>query len=52
MQLKKLPKNIILTENEQYNALSLMVATNDDFCKNAPIRELSDIALEQRKDQK
>ena len=48
----KIRKKIILTENEQYNALSLLVATNDEFCRNAPIRELSDIALKQRKDNK
>ena len=52
LELGKLQKNLILTETEQYNALSLMVATNDEFCKNAPIQELSDIALEQRKDSK
>ena len=45
-------KKNILSENEQYNALSLLVATNDEFCRNAPIRELSDIALKQRKDNK
>ena len=52
LELGKLQKNLILTETEQYNALSLMVATNDEFCKNAPIQELFDIALEQRKDSK
>ena len=49
---RKIRKKNIFTENEQYNALSLLVATNDEFCRNAPIRELSDIALEQRKDNK